>query len=439
MKRELMVGEALDQIGYGRFQKKLLWICGASWAADAMEVLLIGFAIPSLMSAWSLTKAQSGQLASVLFLGMLIGAWFWGTISDRIGRKLGFMATIGIDSLFGLLSALSPNFIVLMIFRFITGFGVGGTLPVDYSIFGEYLPSKNRGRHLVILESFWALGTIVAAGLAWIIVPQLPNVGWRILLAASAVPGLIVFFIRRSIPESPRNLMARGKVDEAKAVVNMVAAYNKVDLGEFDLRAEPLQKEVSATTIFRSPLLKQTITMTVAWFFLSLAYYGMFTWLPGIFKGQGFTFYSTYQYTFIVALAQVPGYFSAAWLVEKWGRVKTTAVYLVCAAVATYLFAVSGSETTAVICSAFMSFFSLGAWGCLYAYTPELYPTTIRGTGMGWASGIARLSGFVAPMLGAKLLDVNLVLALTVYAASFAVAGITVFILGKETKDTRLA
>lgn len=438
MAQTLTVAEAVDRTGFGRFQRKLLWICGASWAADGMEVLLIGFAIPSLTADWNLSKAQGGQLASVLFLGMLLGAWFWGTLSDSRGRKLGFMATIGIDSLFGLLSAFAPNFTVLLILRFITGFGVGGTLPVDYAIFGEYLPSKNRGRYLVLLESFWALGTIVAAGLAWAVVPNLPTLGWRVLLAASALPGLIVFFIRRGIPESPRHLMVVGKVSEAKEVVQAVAASNAVDLGDFDLVAEPVMEKAPFKAIFKSPYLKPTLTMTLAWFFLSLGYYGIFTWLPGIFRGQGFAFYSTYQYTFLIAVAQLPGYFTAAWLVEKWGRVKTISFYLFFAAIATFLFAISTSETWAVIFSSLMSFFTLGAWGGIYAYTPELYPTQARGTGTGWAGGVARVAGIIAPILGARLLTINLVAGLTVYAVSFLVAGISVFAMGKETRNTVL-
>ena len=433
MTTTITVNSALDQIGWGRFQKKLLWVCGASWAADAMEVLLIGFAIPSLIADWGISRAQGGQLASALFFGMLVGAWGWGMLSDYVGRKFGFVATILIDSVFGLLSAFSPNFWILIIFRFLTGLGVGGTLPVDYAIFGEYLPTKNRGRYLVYLESFWALGTIIAAGLAWLIVPRLPEVGWRYLLAASAVPGLIVVWIRRAIPESPRYLMVKGREEEARSILLQVAEENGVAL-EFDaLQAEPAQKQVPLKTIFQGQYLSQTIMMTLTWFLISLGYYGTFVWLPGIFRAQGFTFLATYQATFILALAQLPGYFSAAWLVEKWGRVRTLGVYLIGAAVAAYVFAITTNLTGIMIASTLMSFFALGAWGALYAYTPELYPTSARGTGMGWSGGIARIAGVLAPIVGARLLDVNLVLALTVYAVTFALAGIVVFSMGRET------
>src|SRR5574338_1217639 len=186
--------EAINTIGFGRFQTRLMVLCGLGWAADAMEVLLISFALPAITAEWGLTTQQGGLLSTAIFLGMFLGAWVWGRLSDRIGRKIGFVSTIAIDSIFGFLSAFAPSFGWLVFLRALTGFGVGGTLPVDYSIFAEYLPAEKRGRYLVLLESFWALGTIVAAGLAWLIVPRL---GWRWLLAISAFPGLIIFLIRR--------------------------------------------------------------------------------------------------------------------------------------------------------------------------------------------------------------------------------------------------
>lgn len=436
---KLTVGEAIDHIGMGRFQHKLLWVCGASWMADAMEVLLIGFAIPSLVAAWGLSRAQGGQLASALFLGMLAGAWFWGTLSDAIGRRFSFMATIGLDSLFGLLSALAPSFPVLLVLRFLTGLGVGGTLPVDYAIFSEYLPTEKRGRYLVYLESFWALGTLLAAGLAWILIPRLPLVGWRWLLAASAVPGLIVFWIRRSIPESPRHLMLQGKEAEARRVLQHVAETNGVQVEIGPLAADRVRPQAGYRTIFARAYWRPTAMATATWFLLSLGYYGLFTWLPGIFRAQGLSFLGTYQATFLLAVAQLPGYFSAAWLVERWGRVRTLGAYLLGGAAATYVGATVSSTTGSLAALTLMSFFALGAWGVLYAYTPELYPTSARGTGMGWAGGIARMAGVVAPLLGARLLEVNLALALSVYAASFALAGAAVLALGRETRGQRLA
>ncbi len=433
----MTIEEAIDQIGVGRFQHRLLAICGAGWAADAMEVVIIAFVIPAVIREWSLTPAQAGLIGTAIFVGMLVGAWFWGTLTDYIGRKLGFQLTVLVDSVFGFLSALSPSVGWLMGLRAVTGFGVGGTLPVDYAIFSEYLPSRNRGRYLVLLESFWALGTIVAAGLAWLLVPN-PAIGWRGLLIVSAVPGLIIFFIRRYVPESPRYLLLEGREEEARAVLMQVARENGVEVQIDRLEVPRRSVKVTAGALWRSSFARITLMLWIAWFCISLGYYGTLTWLPNIFYQRGFEFVKTYQNTFILALAQVPGYFSAAFLVEKWGRKPTLALYLALSGLFTYVFAVVNGLTPIVIAASLMSFFTLGAWGVLYAYTPELYPTEIRATGMGAASGMTRIAGAIAPTLGGLLLPVSMVAALTLYAAAFVVGGLAVVALGRETRNVPL-
>ncbi len=427
--------QAIDAIGYGKFQRKLMWICGLGWAADAMEVLLIAYVLPAAGTEWGLTNAQKGLLGTAIFLGMLAGAWFWGRASDLVGRKIGFVGTVAIDSVFGLASAFSPNFIWLLILRMLTGFGVGGTLPVDYSIFAEYLPARKRGRYLVLLEAFWALGAILAAGLAWLIVPRL---GWRALLAVSALPGLIIFFIRRHIPESPRYLLVNGKPEEARDVLQLVARENGVQMDEFKLEAMQPAPRTKVSDLLRPALRRTTLLLWLIWFAISLGYYGVFTWLPGFFRAQGMTLLPVYQNAFILALAQLPGYFSAAYLVEKWGRRRTLAFYLVASGVFTYLFAVVTSLTWVVAMGVWMSFFTLGAWGALYAFTPEAYPTNLRGTGMGIASGMTRISGAIAPTLGATLLGTSLALPLTVFAISYVVAGVASLALPHETREKPL-
>lgn len=440
--RTITFDEAIEHAGFGRFQKKLMVICGLGWAADSMEVLLISFVLPAVAAEWGLVPAQLALLGTAIFLGMLAGAWVWGRLSDLLGRKVGFISTVAIDSVFGLLSAFAPSFPWLVGLRALTGFGVGGTLPVDYSIFAEYLPAEKRGRYLVLLESFWALGVVAAAGLAWLLVPN-PNFGWRWLLGVSAVPGLIIFFIRRTIPESPRYLLVNGKTEEARQVLERVARENGRELP--DLPLQPIRETAQRSRsrdLWRPELRRTTLLLWVMWFAISLGYYGVFTWLPTFFRSSGMESLPVYQNSFILALAQLPGYFSAAYLVEKLGRKRTLALYLAASGVFTYLFAVVGSLTSMVVMGVWMSFFTLGAWGALYAYTPEAYPTNLRGTGMGAASGMTRISGAIAPSLGAALMGggtVALVLPLTVFAIAFLIAGGAALALPIETSQKPLA
>ncbi|HXF70941.1 MAG TPA: MFS transporter [Thermoflexus sp.] len=428
--------EAIDRVGLGRFQYKLMAICGAGWAADAMEVLLISFALPAISQEWKLTTTQAGLLGTAIFLGMLAGAWFWGMLSDRIGRKLGFILTVLIDSGFGLLSAFSPNFTTLVLLRALTGFGVGGTLPVDYAIFAEYLPRQKRGRYLVYLEAFWALGALIAAGLAWLIVPR---VGWRPLLAISALPGLIVFWIRRYVPESPRFLLVHGREEEARAILAQVARENGTVLPEGIRLTVPAAPRVTVGDLWRRPYTRTTALLWLIWFGISLGYYGVFTWLPRLLVQRGLDFLKSYEYVFIITLAQLPGYFSAAYLVEQIGRRRTLGFYLLASGVFTYLFAVATSLPAYLAAAIWMSFFALGAWGALYAYTPEAYPTQLRTTGMGAASGMTRIAGALAPTLGGYLLGVSMPLALTVFAVAYGISGLAALSLPYETRGRPLA
>ncbi|AEJ20789.1 MFS transporter [Gracilinema caldarium] len=437
--RHLSLDPLVEQVGYGRFQRRLLWVCGLGWAADAMEVMLVSFALPAMAAEWSLSAAQKGLLATALFVGMLAGALIWGRLSDLIGRKLGFMATIGIDSLFGLLSAFSPNFAVFLVLRMLTGFGVGGTLPVDYAVFAEFLPAKDRGKRLVLLESFWAFGTLAAAGLAWLVVPRL---GWRALFVVSAIPGVLLFAVRSYVPESPRYLAVSGQQDEAIQVLRNVARINGKELDESAVAlAEQLAQEPQKSSVkdlFSRDLRRTTLLLWSIWFFISIGYYGIFTWIPSWLRAKGFALPAVYPYSFFMALAQLPGYFSAAYLVEKIGRRLPLGLYLAGSGLGALAFSLAVSPAGIVGAAIILSFFALGAWGALYAYTPEAYPTIIRTTGIGSASGMTRIAGVIAPFVGALLSGQNLVTALLVFGVAYGLGALSAFLLPHETWGSAL-
>jgi putative MFS transporter len=399
-----------------------------------------------MAAEWSLSPAQKSLLATAIFIGMLAGALFWGRLSDRIGRKAGFLATVGIDSLFGLLSAFAPSFGILLVLRTLTGFGVGGTLPVDYGMFAEYLPSKDRGRRLVLLESFWALGTLVAAGVSWLVVPTL---GWRWLFVISALPGLVLYLIRRYVPESPRFLLAQGKRTQAWEVLRHVARENGMEPSRLEVleredsqaqpvAAQPAQPPSVVRSLFEPRFARTTILLWLIWFLISLGYYGAFTWLPSWFRTKGFSLLAVYPNTFVMALAQLPGYFSAAWLVEKLGRRWTLAIYLCASGVFAWLFALAQSPAAVLATAVWLSFFALGAWGALYAYTPEAYPTSLRTTGMGAASGWTRIAGAIAPSIGAAVTGNSLALPLAIFALAYILAAGSSLLLPYETRGLSL-
>lgn len=437
----LSLDDAVDRLGLGPFQWRLLAICGLTWAADAMEVLLMGFALPGISAAFGLERgsAPATLLLTATFAGMLIGAVFWGWLADRIGRRTVFLTTVALGVVFGLLGAFAPGVAWLVVARFLTGFAIGGTLPVDYAMMAEFVPTAWRGRFLVYLESFWALGTVAVAALAWGLSTVFePGEAWRWLLALAAVPGMVGLVARLGVPDSPRSLLARGQEGEARAALNRVARANGTALPDVPLLTPPPAPRVTPAALFRGLLRRRTVLLALVWFGLSLGYYGIFSWLPSYLRAQGLELGAVYRTSLLLALAQIPGYVLAAYLVERVGRRATLVGYLAVSALGAYLFLLAGTASGVLLTSALLSFALLGAWGALYAYTPELFPTPVRTTGMGFVSGMARLASVLSPSLGAMLLTGQLAVALTLFAACFAVAAVCAWAIGVETRGQRL-
>lgn len=233
-------------------------------------------------------------------------------------------------------------------------------------------------------------------------------------------------------------MAGRGRGPEAAAVLREVAATNGVPWSASTVAVAPRARPARPADLWSRELRRSTAMLWSAWFGIALGYYGLLTWLPTVFVDRGFDVLAAYQSVFLLALAQVPGYASAAWAVEHWGRRPTLGVYLTGAAAGTGLFAIATTTAGIVAAAALLSFFALGAWGALYAYTPELYPTSVRATGVGWASGASRIAGAAVPLVGGLLLPVSLTVALVPYAAGFLVAAAAVLLLGRETRATAL-
>ncbi|OYR15072.1 MFS transporter [Brucella thiophenivorans] len=434
---KITIEQTLDQAGTGPFQRNLLGVFGLVWAADAMQVLAVGFTAASIAMTFGLTVPQALQTGTLFFLGMLIGAAVFGRLADKYGRRRVLLITVGCDAVFGLLSAFSPNFAILLGLRFLTGIAVGGTLPVDYAMMAEFLPSKNRGRWLVMLEGFWAVGTVIIALAAW--AASLAGVAdaWRYIFIVTAAPALIGIWLRFWVPESPMHLLKTGQAKEAKSVMNRVLRKNgKPELSPKAILEAPL---LLTNEKLLSPNLRQrTLTTLAIWFLVSVSYYGIFTWIPAKLAGDGFGFVRGYGFLVIVALAQLPGYALAAYGVEAWGRRRTLITFLFISAAACALFTVAGNSVLVGASILIMSFALLGTWGALYAFTPELYPTSLRASGMGAAGAMARLGGLLAPSALALVISQSFNMAVAMFAGLLALAGIIAFFINVETRDKAL-
>ncbi|KQT49673.1 MFS transporter [Devosia sp. Leaf420] len=431
------VEQVLDTAGAGRFQRRLLGIFGLVWAADAMQVLAVGFTSASIAASFDISVPQALQIGTLFFLGMLIGASLFGRLADRFGRRRVLLITVACDAIFGLLSVLAPNLFLLFLFRFLTGIAVGGTLPVDYAMMAEFLPAKNRGRWLVILEGFWAVGTVAVALAAWAASIYMPTDSWRWIFAVTALPALIGIWLRLWVPESPLYLLGRGDQPALKSVLDTILTTN----GKSALPADAVidaPPQPPKQSIFSPDLRRRSVAILAVWFLVSISYYGVFTWLPARLAQDGFGYVRGYGFLVLVALAQLPGYALAAWGVEAVGRKPTLIGFLFLSAAGCALFLIAGDGALLGSAILLMSFALLGTWGALYAFTPELYPTVSRATGMGAAGAMARLGGLLAPSLMGLVFVQSFSLAIALFAALLLLGAVAAWFVDAETRQQAL-
>jgi len=397
-------------------KKKLLGVAGVGWMFDAMDVGILSFIIAALAVDWGLTSSEMGWIGSINSIGMAVGALIFGLLADKIGRKQIFMWTLVLFSVASGLSAFTTTLVGFLFLRFFVGMGLGGELPVASTLVSESVKAHERGRFVVLLESFWAAGWLLAAIISYFVIPAdfWPIEGWRVALLLTALPAFYAIYIRSKLPDSPQ-FTAKAASEKRTFIQNMKEVWSK-------------------------PYARATLMLWILWFTVVLSYYGMFLWLPSVMVGKGFDLISSFKYVLIMTLAQLPGYFTAAWFIEKYGRKFVLVTYLLGTAASAYVFGGAETVTTLLVSGMFLSFFNLGAWGALYAYTPEQYPAIIRGTGAGMAASIGRVGGIIGPLVVGTLLakgyDISIVF--TIFCAVIIVGVLAVIFLGKETKQIEL-
>ncbi len=437
--------ERLDALPFSRKLGRLLTGSGIGWALDAMDVGLISFIIAALGVQWGLTDGEKGLITSIGFVGMAVGASLGGLLADKLGRRQVFALTLLVYGLATGASALVGGLAMLLVLRFIVGLGLGSELPVASTYVSEFAPAKIRGRLIVILEAFWAVGWTASALIGYFVIPASAD-GWRWAFVIGAVPAVYALIVRWRLPESPRWLDAQGRHAEAEAIVAdmersagvTAAAAPRTTVSASDTAPVASTARERLRQLWSSEFRGRTAALWAVWFCVNFSYYGAFIWIPSILHAQGYDLVRSFEFTLYITLAQLPGYAVAAWLIEKWGRRATLSTFLVGSAVAAVLFGISQGPAMIITTGMLLSFFNLGAWGALYAVSPETYPTSLRATGSGWAAGIGRIASIIAPLLVPVLLAFGgSTVLFVVFAAFFVIAAAAAWGL-KEQKGLAL-
>ncbi|KAJ5377962.1 uncharacterized protein N7496_005371 [Penicillium cataractarum] len=434
-----IINRAVQDIGMGRYQWGLFVLCGMGWVADNLWLQGVALTLTPVAMEFGISETDSRFATCSLFVGLIIGASFWGIASDAIGRRPAFNMTLCICGTFGLAAGGAPTWIGTCALYACLGLGVGGNLPVDAAVFLECLP-PNSSSILSGLATWWSVGTLIASMLAWAFIPNFScesyatctkanNWGWRYLvlsLGALTFVGFLCRFFLFTLYESPKFLVSRGRQEEAVAAVQGIAHKNKTTtwlteetLNEIGGYPEEDKKQgLSTVEIIRrslerfsyqqvAPLFKNkrtavsTILIWFCWTCIGMGYTLFNAFLPQ-YLSQNSTTYETYRNYAITAVCGIPGPL-LGWVtvdIKYIGRKGTMAGSTLITGILLFCFTASKDSNVQLVCSSLESFFQMIMYGVLYAYTPEVFPAPNRGTGSGIASCLNRIAGLMAPIIG---------------------------------------
>lgn len=402
--------------------------------AISQNVGVISFSLRPIIATENPVSAIVTWLAAATNIGMLIGALISGPIADFFGRRRTIITFTIIHVASTILGGLAPTLPVLIGYRILVGLGVGGSLPIIAALVAEYSSPDVRGRNISLLESFWAYGWLIALLMAWAF---LPLTGWRGYMVAAGFLAILFSAALLVIPESQRYLSRVGKRELAD---DLAKKYNAPILR---ISSEKKSIGEQLSMLFGDGTWKVTLPLWIMWFIITMGYYGIFIWLPTLVGGQSqeiglFLKGNFYLYLFIVTLAQIPGYYSSVILIDRIGRKPILAVYLAMTGIASFFYAFSTTLASFLLWGVVLSFFDLGAWAAIYTYTPEQYPTHIRGMATSWAGSWGRIGGILGPMIVPLLGGKRNWVDVFVFFAAIHIVGGLIAVLGREMKGKEM-
>jgi len=335
---------------------KGLIVPGLFWAATAYNMAVVTFTTGNIISSLGISKFWTGMLISITLIGWFFGSFIFGYLSDKFGRRKIVLMATPIHVIATALMFFAFNYWIYFVLRFIAGMGFGIILPILSTLVSENAAPEIRGRLVTLLDSFWAYGWVTASFVAYLLLPRLGD-NWKYYYLIALI-WLLTLVLWRYLPES-----------------KFISKKRKIDV----------------SSILKAP---STYALWILWFAMAFGYYGMFVWLPKIFS-ENYPILKSTEFIFLTYLFQIPGYFTAAYLIEKIGRKPVLFIFMFLTALSSYVFITSAAIVGAIL----ISFFDMGAWGAIYAYTPELYDDSVRGTGAGLANSAGRIGGILGPLI----------------------------------------
>ncbi|XP_019727766.1 synaptic vesicle 2-related protein isoform X2 [Hippocampus comes] len=446
--------EALDALGFGRFQLKLLFITGFSWVADAMEMMILSILGPQLHCEWFLEGYKVALITSVVFAGMSFSSSLWGNLSDKYGRKKGLTICMCWTFYYSMLSALAPNFFWMLLLRGMVGIGIGGAHQ-SLTLYSEFVPRKSRGFSIVLMAVFWTVGVVFEVLLAVLVMPTL---GWRWLVGMSAIPLGIFLCFCLCLPESPRVNLLNGNSAKVMALLASIAKDNGKTLPHGRILCNiQRNRRGRLRDLFTRQYYKTTLLLWFIWFSFAFTYYGIILLTTELFQAghscgvtQGAKIEpgcslecklltsDDYRDLLWTTLAEFPGLVVVLGTVDCLGRKKSMALPLFIFTLSLLpLYACIGRTALTIFIFIGRAFIS-GGFQVVYVYTPEVFPTETRALAIGTCSAISKVGALITPFVAQVLLRHSVSLTLAVYCFCSLLAGFMCLLLPIETSGRAL-
>lgn len=370
-------------------------------------ISITGFVLPGISDTFALTSEQAGMFSSLLFAGMLVGAAAAGIISDRLGRRFPLAVSILAFAGFSLLAGLAWSYPVLVASRALQGVGLGAEIAIVLPYIAEFVPTHKRGPMITAATATWLVGLPVAAGAAIALVPTL---SWRSMFFVCAVPVVIAVIVAVTLPESVRYLLRCNRGEDASTIVEWItqrsAPAPAAPSAPESVSTEAADAPGSVRNLLRGSYLRYTAAIWVMQVCGGAFLYGLSTWLPTLLKERGIGLVSGFAYTGIITGASVAGSLLAGQLVNQIGRRWTLAPAFLLGGIMCLLWGAISDTALVVVVGALATFFGSGvAGGTLYVYVGELYPTSNRATGLGWAAAWQKVGGLIMPVTAGFVLS----------------------------------
>lgn len=437
-----IVGARLDRLPAGRFHRRILWLIGLGMFFDAFDIYLAGGVLGALVkSGWSNVHSNA-TFISATFIGLFLGALTAGIVADHFGRKMSYQINLLIFGLASIAGALSPNMTFLIFARAVMGIGLGAEIVIGYATFSEFVPAETRGKWVSSLAIITNVGLAASALVGFLVIP---TVGWRWMFVIVGVGALVIWYMRRVLPESPRWHESNGRVEEAEKIVasieKEIEAEKGITLPALELpRPSGDHETYSFWSLLRPGLLKRTVLACLILIVLNTVIYAFIAWVPTIFIKEGINVSKSLGYTAIMMIGGPLGAFLGSIIYDRVGRRYSSAALFILAALLGIGYGLATNLAVVLVIGFCLTtiLYILVAFG-FGIYPAELFPTQVRFRGVGTANSIGRLATIFSPY-GVALLLTGYGFRSVFYAiaALLIFMGIVFALFGIETKKQPL-